>query len=176
MKKKKKEIIYAFIDSQNLNLGVRSQDWRLDFKKFYIYLKDKLHVKKAFLFIGYMEEYRSLYQSLRKSGYEIIFKPAIRYGRKSIKGNVDADLVLHAAKIQYSKYNKAVVVTGDGDFYCLLEDMVKEKRLSRLVIPSRRSQSRLLRKFEKYKLFVNGLRTKVELVNKNGGRCFQHKN
>lgn len=32
MKRKKKElIIYAFIDSQNLNLGVRSQGWRLDF-------------------------------------------------------------------------------------------------------------------------------------------------
>jgi len=28
--KKKQKAVYAFIDSQNLNLGVRSQGWRLD--------------------------------------------------------------------------------------------------------------------------------------------------
>ena len=38
MEKKK---VYAFIDSQNLNLGVRSQGWKLDFSKFRQYLHDK---------------------------------------------------------------------------------------------------------------------------------------
>ncbi|MEW6087987.1 MAG: hypothetical protein AB1498_06735 [bacterium] len=45
---------YAFIDSQNLNLAVRSQGWTLDFKRFRQYLKDKYNVTKAFLFIGYV--------------------------------------------------------------------------------------------------------------------------
>jgi len=46
--------IYAFIDSQNLNLGVRSQGWVLDFKRFKKYLEDKYDVSKAFLFVGYV--------------------------------------------------------------------------------------------------------------------------
>jgi len=29
---------YAFIDSQNLNLGVHNMGWHLDFAKFFIYL------------------------------------------------------------------------------------------------------------------------------------------
>ncbi|MBL7158947.1 hypothetical protein ISS85_00520 [Candidatus Microgenomates bacterium] len=43
MNKKKN---YAFIDSQNLNLGVLSQGWRLDFARFRVYLKEKYKVEK----------------------------------------------------------------------------------------------------------------------------------
>lgn len=38
--------IYVFIDSQNLNLGVRSQGWILDFTRFRTFLKDRY--RKAF--------------------------------------------------------------------------------------------------------------------------------
>lgn len=62
----KKPIIYAFIDSQNLNLAIRDQGWRLDFERFYIYLKDKYHVHKVFLFIGYIQSNELLYASLKK--------------------------------------------------------------------------------------------------------------
>ncbi len=54
-------IIYAFIDSQNLNLAIRSQGWVLDFERFKKYLKDKYKVTKAFLFIGYVPTKQSLY-------------------------------------------------------------------------------------------------------------------
>jgi len=47
---------YAFIDSQNLNLGVKNQGWRLDFKKFRVYLAEKYCVKVAYLFIGYIQK------------------------------------------------------------------------------------------------------------------------
>ena len=30
---------YAFIDSQNLNLGIQSMGWKLDWKKFRVYFK-----------------------------------------------------------------------------------------------------------------------------------------
>jgi len=66
-KTNKKEVIYAFIDSQNLNLGVKNDlynkngvkfytGWKLDFKKFYFYLKTKNNVSKAILFIGKVAE------------------------------------------------------------------------------------------------------------------------
>lgn len=103
---KKKSIVYAFIDSQNLNLGIRDQGWRLDFARFRVYLKDKYKVKKAFLFIGYIPKNEPLYGHLKKLGYKLIFKPTlpIRIGKKmTIKGNVDAELVLHSM-IEYSNF------------------------------------------------------------------------
>ena len=63
---------YAFIDSQNLNLGVKSLGWSLDFKKFRVYLKDKCNVTKAFLFIGYLPENQRLYAKLQEDGYILI--------------------------------------------------------------------------------------------------------
>lgn len=70
----KAPIVYAFIDSQNLNLGVRSLGWKLDFNKFYIYLKDKYNISKAFLFIGYLDSNKNLYSNLEKWGYSKVLK------------------------------------------------------------------------------------------------------
>ena len=41
-----KAIIYAFIDSNNLNLGIESLGWKLDFKRFMDNLKHKLEFKQ----------------------------------------------------------------------------------------------------------------------------------
>ena len=48
--KKKKINNYAFIDSQNLNLAIRELGWKLDFARFRVYLSEKYHVTKAYLF------------------------------------------------------------------------------------------------------------------------------
>lgn len=82
---------YAFIDSQNLNLGVRSLGWKLDFARFRKYLEDKYNVEKAFLFIGFIEDNQLLYTNLQKAGYVCIFKPTLRTSKHKkikIKGNV----------------------------------------------------------------------------------------
>ena len=115
----KKENNFAFIDSQNLNLSIRNQGWILDYKKFRKYLADKYNVTKAFLFIGYVPQNQDLYTSLQESGYIVIFKPTLTLPNGKVKGNVDAELVLHAM-VEYQKYDKAIIVTGDGDFYCLV--------------------------------------------------------
>ncbi len=162
-KTKKKQNNYAFIDSQNLNLGVRSQDWRLDFGRFRVYLKDKYQVTKAFLFIGYLPGNERLYTDLQKAGYIVIFKPtlSIKKGKKVfIKGNVDAELVMHAM-IEYSNYNQAVIVTGDGDFHCLVEYLDGKRKLLRVIIPNRKKYSQLLWKFRKHFDYMNNLRDKL---------------
>lgn len=41
---------YAFIDSQNLNLGIQKQGWKLNYKKFRVYLHEKYGVEKAYMF------------------------------------------------------------------------------------------------------------------------------
>jgi uncharacterized LabA/DUF88 family protein len=160
----KKDVVYAFIDSQNLNLGVKNQGWDLDFARFRVYLKDKFVVTKAFLFIGYIPKNEKLYSYLRKSGFELVFKPAIeiRRGKKiEVKGNVDAELVLHAM-IEYQNYNKAIIVSGDGDFHCLIEYLKKKEKLKRLLIPNQAKYSRLLYEFVDFIEFVSNLRRKLE--------------
>ncbi|RJQ25463.1 NYN domain-containing protein [Candidatus Parcubacteria bacterium] len=79
-----------------------------------------------------------------------------------IKGNVDAELVLYAAAIEYSNYHKAVIVSGDGDFYCLHDYLLKNKKLHKIIIPNRNSESSLLKRFQKYKVFLIRDKTKVE--------------
>lgn len=170
----RKTTIYAFIDSQNLNLGT-SKDiykgkrkiysgWKLDFKKFRKYLTDKFRVSKAFLFIGYIRQNEKLYKTLLSFGYEVVFKPTVKDGQGKPKGNVDAELVLYAAAIEYTKYNKAIIVSGDGDFYCLHKYLEKNGKLLRIVIPNNKSESSLLNHFQKYKTFINFEKNKLQLL------------
>lgn len=170
--KKVKYKTYAFIDSQNLNLGTSKdifhgrkliyKGWRLDFNKFRKYLSDKFRVNKAFLFIGYIKQNEDLYRKLKTDGYELVFKPTVKDHIGKPKGNVDAELVLHAAAIQFSNYDKAVIVSGDGDFYCLHEYLVENKKLLRIIIPNRKSESSLLRRFQQYKIFLARDKDKIE--------------
>lgn len=161
--KNKNIVNYAFIDSQNLNLGIRSQGWKIDFARFRVYLKDKYHVDKAFAFIGYLTGNEALYTYLQKSGYVVIFKPTleIKKGRKIVvKGNVDAELVLHSM-VELNNYDKAVIVSGDGDFYCLIEHLLLIKKLCRVIIPNRTKYSRLLWKFNENLDFLDNLKNKL---------------
>lgn len=160
---KKKPVVYAFIDSQNLNLGIRDQGWKLDFERFRIYLKDKYQVEKAFLFIGYVEGNERLYTFLQSGGYIVVFKPtlAVKKRNKSVvKGNVDAELVLHSM-IEYPNYDQAVIVSGDGDFHCLIEYLLENDKLLRVIIPNRKKYSKLLWKFSKYLDFASQLKEKL---------------
>lgn len=171
--KKKYPIIYAFIDSQNLNLGTSKdicnkrgkkiyKGWKLDYKKFRVYLKDKFHVSKAFLFIGRIKGNERLYGRLKSFGYELVFKPTTKDSGGKPKGNIDAELVLYSAAIEYPKYDKAVIVSGDGDFRCLHEYLEKKNKLLKIVIPNPLSESSLLRRFQKYKVFVQFDKSKLE--------------
>jgi uncharacterized LabA/DUF88 family protein len=158
---KTKQITYAFIDSQNLNLGVRSQGWKLDFKRFSLYLSNKYNVKKAFLFIGYIPENRNLYDYLKKSGYVLIFKPVIESKRIKTKGNIDAELVLHTM-IEFPNYDKAIIVSGDGDFYCLAQYLANKNKLLHILTPNKKYSS-LLRKFARFIVYMDQLRGSLEI-------------
>ncbi len=160
---KPKEKVYAFIDSQNVNLGVQSQGWNIDFNKFYIFLKEKYSVEKVFLFIGYIPTNTKLYTSLQKSGYILVFKPVLQSkvkGKAVVKGNVDAELVLHAM-IEYKNYQKAIIISGDGDFYCLVEYLSDNGKLSKVIVPNN-NYSSLLRKFGSQIVQISLFRKKVE--------------
>lgn len=151
---------YAFIDSQNLNLGVKSQGWDLDWRKFRQYLRNKYTISNAYLFIGYLPGNEALYTKMQEMGYVVILKPTMELPDKTVKGNVDAELVLHAM-IQYENYNKAIIVSGDGDFHCLVEYLVQKNKLLRLLTPNKH-YSKLFREFSSFIVQVGWLRKNLE--------------
>lgn len=156
-----KESNFAFIDSQNLNLSIRAQGWVLDYKKFRKYLEDKYSITKAFLFLGYVPQNQDLYTSLQESGYIVIFKPTLTLPNGKVKGNVDAELVLHTM-VEYQRYDKALLVTGDGDFYCLVDYLIKQEKLLKLMVPNEKKFSSLFRKVMSHVVFMNNLKEKLE--------------
>lgn len=155
---------FAFIDAQNLHLGVRDQGWSLDFKRFRTYLADKFGVTGAYLFIGYKREHERLYAFLREAGYICVFKPTIELADGIVKGNVDAELVLHTM-IEYPNFDRAVIVTGDGDFRCLVAYLLEKGKLEKTIIPNSKKYSVLLKTLstERNNIFfyLNGLRDKL---------------
>lgn len=157
---------YAFIDSQNLNLGIQRLGWKLDFKKFRIYLEEKYSAERAYIFIGYIPENQSLYSSLQKYGYFLIFKPTTQTDKGKVKGNCDAELVLQAM-IDYKNYKKAVIVTSDGDFHCLVRYLYSNGKLERVLSPYKDYCSVLLRKAAKEKIyFMDNLKNKLVYITK----------
>lgn len=158
---------YIFIDAQNLILGLKidvrrkgkllHKGWEIDLGRFYKYLQDKYKPEEVFLFIGKIKGREKFYKQLSSYGYTLIFKPAVKYvknGKIVYKGNVDVELSVYTI-YHMNDYDKAIVVTGDGDFRCLLEVLDKEGKLDRLLIPNKNAYSFLLMKFIKKADFLS---------------------
>ncbi len=170
--------VYAFIDSQNLNMGVGEDitrhgrkvytGWKLDFEKFRRFLKDKYKVEEAFLFIGNLPGNEGLYAYLQRAGYVVVLKPTTSFkdgeGKTKVKGNVDTDLVLYAAAREIDNYDKAVIVSGDGDFLSLYEYLYEKEKLGTILIPNKVNYSQLLNKYPTYFDFVSVNKKKLEYV------------
>lgn len=158
---------YAFIDSQNLNLGIQKLGWKLDYRKFRIYLAEKYSVQKAYIFIGFVALNQALYDRLQETGFILKFKPTIPDSDGKIKGNVDADIVLRAI-LEINDYDKAVIVSSDGDFYSLVQHLYEKGKLEVVLSPDMKNCSRLLKQTAKERLwFMNNLRNKLEYKKKS---------
>jgi uncharacterized LabA/DUF88 family protein len=167
MENEKTGHVCAFIDNQNLNVTVQNLGWKMDWRKFRRFLADKFGVTTAYMFIGYVPEYEDMYKSLHEAGYAIVLKPTFDMTRprenmvpndseekpekeekRPIKGNIDAELTLWAVK-EIHNYDKAVLVTGDGDFYSLVEFLEEQGKLLKLLTPGPH-YSRLYNKYDSY--------------------------
>ena len=159
---------HAFIDSQNLNVGVQKFGWKMDWKKFRQFLEEKYGVSKAYMFIGYVPEFEAMYEQLHQAGFAVVLKPTYdmtkprqeteekkpntpedkEEEKRATKGNVDADLVLWAMK-EMPHYSKAVIVSGDGDFYSLIEYLDEKEKLLKILAPNAH-YSGLFNRYEAY--------------------------
>lgn len=161
MRRRKNKKVYAFIDSQNLNVSVQKFGWKVNWQKFRQFLADKYGVTQAFMFIGYIPENEDLYQQMHDAGYSVVLKPTFDMTKplpeeggakpdedRHIKGNVDADMVLWAMK-EIPNYGKAIIVSGDGDFFSLIEYLEQQGKLLKILTPTGH-YSGLFNKYESY--------------------------
>jgi uncharacterized LabA/DUF88 family protein len=157
---------YAFIDAQNLNLGIQALGWKLDYRKFRTYLKEKYAVEKAYMFLGFLKQHRRLYDTLQNAGFVLIFKSVVIDSTGRAKGNVDVDLTLQVM-IDLEEFDKAVIITSDGDFGPLVRHLYELDKLEVVLSPYRKYCSTLLRKEAKGRMFyLDAMRDKLEFVPK----------
>lgn len=141
-----KENNLAFIDGQNLHLGTTQNNWKVDFRKFRIYLKDKYGVKEAYYFLGYTSETQNdLYKNLQQAGFVIIFKYHSLNLITEKKGNVDTDIIFEVMRniIDNKDFNKILLVSGDGDYRKLADYLINKKLFLKILFPDKKSASSL---------------------------------
>ncbi|MFY9228526.1 MAG: NYN domain-containing protein [Candidatus Microsaccharimonas sp.] len=142
---------YAYIDGQNLYLGTKGLDensWRIDLKKFRVYLREKYQVEKAFYYLGYVQEgigIEHLYETIQSAGFILVFRQhnAAMIGKK--KGNVDSDIIFSIMKrvCKDNDFDKIVLISGDGDYKMLIDFLIEEKRFEKILFPNRKFRSSL---------------------------------
>lgn len=160
---------FAFIDGDNLYHGAADQSIDFDYGRLRLYLRNALKVKKAFLFIGYVPTNTVLYNMLQTAGFTLVFKPTIAYveeDKKTVKGNVDAELVLHASAIEYNNYDKAIIISSDGDFACLVEYLKENGKLEKIITPTKK-YSKLLKPYNEFILPLKEISQNIRPTSKN---------
>lgn len=137
----------AYIDGANLYNGVKSLPWDFDYRRFRVWLREKYLVERAYLFIGMMPKYASLYTRLQEQGYTLVFKNVIYDDTGKAKGNCDTDLVVAAMQDAYeNKFDRAVLVSSDGDYAPLVKFLLAKEKMLAVVSPYETSKCSVLLK------------------------------
>jgi uncharacterized LabA/DUF88 family protein len=153
---------FAFIDGVNLHLTYESEelDWKLDYAKLRNYLGKKLNVTIAHYFLGKTKDNSELYEKLDSYGYNLKYKTPSQhtteeqdcpYCHKVIapeltinKSDCDSFMTLEVIS-NLSIYDKAVIITSDGDFDELVKELVLKDKLKLVFAPCREGCSKLLK-------------------------------
>ncbi|MBI3633450.1 MAG: NYN domain-containing protein [Candidatus Vogelbacteria bacterium] len=126
----------AYIDGANLHNAVKQLGWKFDYRRFKIWLSEKYGAKQAYLFLGLIPKYKDLYTKLQEYGFTLVFKEVIYDNTGKPKGNCDADIVVLAMQNAYkNKFNKAILVSSDGDYASLVKFLKERNKISIVLSP-----------------------------------------
>jgi uncharacterized LabA/DUF88 family protein len=140
----------AYIDGQNLHLGTTTRDpkWMINLARFRVYLGKKYNVNKAYYYLGYVQDgttYDKLYEEIQEAGFILVFREHSSAMKGTKKGNVDADIIFSIMERMYRKedFDKVVLVSGDGDYKKVVDFLISEDRLEKVLFPKQRYASSL---------------------------------
>lgn len=161
----------AFIDGQNLHMSLQTHHspWKLDSFRFRKYLDEKYHVHHAYYFLGFLDKrLHDLYARLQSAGFILVFKQheSMMLGKK--KGNVDTDIVFTIMKKLYENdiEGKVILVSGDGDFKALVDFLIIQNKLAKIIFPNQSRASSLYKSIALTygaDLSAEGVRKKIEI-------------
>jgi len=169
---------FAFIDGANLHLTYENLDWELDYQKLRNYLEKKLDVIVAYYFIGRTEQNKDIYAKLETYGYtsklkepspyiaeeeycphcKKLIKPAMQKYKSDCDSFMTLQIILDA-----HIYDRAVLITSDGDFDNLVKWLVLKDKLKLVFAPCRDGCSWLLKSVAKGRIgFIDDHRAELE--------------
>ena len=153
-----------YIDGNNLYRGAKELGFEIDYKKFRGWLRQKYNPTNVYIFIGLVPERVKFYEHLQECGFVLIFKQTVSVSG-SIKGNCDAELVLKTVSDFYTKsFSTCILITGDGDFGCLVEFLKGNDALELVLAPDDKKCSILLRNKNIEITFLNQLYHKFSQI------------
>ncbi|MDD5312209.1 MAG: NYN domain-containing protein [Dehalococcoidia bacterium] len=150
---------FVFIDGNNLHLTFIGLGIQLKYDKLLSYLKKRHNVTIAYYFMGRVPQNQHIYDALSSYGYTLAFRDVTKKGGKSVtcpvcgktfevdkgktKCDCDADLVLQVMD-EINNYDKAIIITSDGDFDNLVKKLISLDKLDMVLSPSQKGCSHLL--------------------------------
>lgn len=149
---------HVYIDGTNLYKSAHELGFEIDYKKMYGWLCQKYRPDRIYLFLGFVERMTHLYDYLKICGYVVELKKTVYFGTYKIKGNCDTEMVL---KIMIDLYKhqvgKFILVTGDGDFKCVIDHIIESGKQFHIVAPNEKRCSILLKHFYEHITYLNTL-------------------
>ena len=125
--------VVAFVDASNIHKGAEANGWEVDYSKLRNYLMTRYKVSKI-LFFGSTSndpERILLHENIQKLGYEILLVPTKRFADGKLKADVDSRMTFEMMRLK-EEYDEAIVITGDGDFFWVLEYLLVVKNSMKL--------------------------------------------
>ena len=163
----KKTIRNVYIDGANLKQGILLENKDVDYVELYKWLKKKYKVSEVYIFLGYIPKLKGYYEELEIIGYKVIFKETF-FEDKILKANCDAELILNCVCDFYKKsFDEAIVVSGDGDFSCLVKFLESESALHRLISPNVKRCSIFLKRSTNKIVYLNSVNDVLKSVTRH---------
>lgn len=171
---------FAFIDGANLHFTYENLDWKLDYQKLMNYLRKRLDVSVAYYFIGKTKDTEDIHTTLESYGYTIKLKDPSPYMSKEkvcpyckkqitpkmtkYKSDCDSYMTLQAMS-DLHLYDRAVLITSDGDFDNLVKKLLLQDKLRMLFAPCKEGCSWLLKSASRGRIaFIDDYRDELEKI------------
>lgn len=163
-RKQSKSKIYAFIDASNIIYGASDHGWKMDFAKLFLYLRVRFKVDRIYYYAGLDKDNLKqihFYEKLQEFGYTLRLVPVkvFRDGKK--KADIDSRMTFEMMKY-FAEYNNAVILTGDGDYYWVLEYLLLHKKSVKLIAHTKSTAKELKRLFGEEFTDLSRIKNKIE--------------
>ncbi len=166
---KEKENNIAFIDAQNLHLWTQTENWKVDFKRFRIYLERKFKVEEAYFFLWFVnDDNQEMYRKIQKAGFILEFREHNSNMLWKKKWNVDVDIVFEIMHrcLEENDFDKIVLVSWDWDYIKAVKYLIEKNRFKKILFPNSLFSS-LYRKIQPsfwVNLSLKDVRKKIEYI------------